>query len=308
MAKVADVLFMGEVLSVSFLIWIDSIRTGAGWLLYCTGQGGVMGNGFVLMLSLVVLTGCTLSSVAPDRPLSQSDIAALVEKQAPAPAGMPYAAINRNQPFFTKEEISYARNHIFERYSRLDHLGRCGTASARIGQEVMPAGRRGAIGMVRPSGWQVARYDHVEGRYLYNRCHLIGYQLAGENANPLNLITCTRYMNTKGMLPFENQVAEYVRKTGNHVLYRVTPVFRESNLVAWGALMEAWSLEDDGKVHFNVFTYNTQPGVAINYTDGSSQLAGETVPDDAVAVRKSIERHRRRAARKRFQDKRMPAD
>ena len=267
-----------------------------------------MGNGFVLILSLAVLTGCTLSSVAPDQPLSQSEIADLVEKQAPAPAGVPYATINRNLPFFTREEIGYARRHAFERYSRLDHLARCGTASARIGHEVMPTGRRGAIGMVRPSGWQVARYDHVEGRYLYNRCHLIGYQLAGENANPLTLITCTRYMNTKGMLPFENRVADYVRETGNHVLYRVTPVFRESDLVARGALMEAWSLEDEGKVHFNVFTYNIQPGVAINYADGSSHAAGDAASDDAVAVRKSIERHRRKAARKKYQDKMMPAD
>lgn len=268
-----------------------------------------MGNRVVVLIfPLAVLTGCTLSNVAPDRPLSQSEIAAIVEKQVPAPAGVPYTAINRNQPFFTKEEIHYARHHSFERYSRLDHLDRCGTASARIGQEVMPVKRRESIGMVKPSGWQVARYAHVDGRYLYNRCHLIGYQLAGENANPLNLITCTRYMNTKGMLPFENQVAEYVRKTGNHVLYRVTPVFRKDNLVAQGALMEAWSLEDDGKIHFNVYTYNIQPGVAINYADGSSHAVGEAVSDDATAVRKSIERHRRKTARKRHQDKMMPAD
>lgn len=262
----------------------------------------------VLIFSLAVLTGCTLSGVQPDRPQSQLEIAVIVAKQVPAPAGAPYTAINRNQPFFTKEEIRYARHHAFERYSPLDGLGRCGTASARIGKEVMPVQRRGPIGMVRPSGWQVTRYNHVAGRYLYNRCHLIGYQLAGENANPLNLITCTRYMNVAGMLPFENQVSEYVRKTGNHVLYRVTPVFKENNLVAEGALMEAWSLEDEGAVHFNVFTYNIQPGVVINYADGSSHAAGESLSDDAAAVRKSIERHQRRTARKARQDKRMPTD
>lgn len=172
----------------------------------------------------------------------------------------------------------------------------------------MPVQRRGAIGMVKPSGWQVTRYGHVAGRYLYNRCHLIGYQLAGENANPLNLITCTRYMNVVGMLPFENQVSEYVRKTGNHVLYRVTPVFREDNLVAEGALMEAWSLEDEGAVHFNVYAYNIQPGVAINYADGSSHLVGGGASEEDAAVRKSIERHQRRTARKTGLDKMMPAD
>lgn len=264
---------------------------------------------FPLMLSLtIILTGCTLSNVAPDRPMSGEDIASIVKKQVPKPDGSPYAIVNRNLPFFTEQEISHAQQHAFERYSRLDYLKRCGVASARIGKEVMPTQRREPIGMVKPSGWQVARYGHIEGRYLYNRCHLIGFQLAGENANPQNLITCTRYMNVKGMLPFENRVAEYVRKTGNHVLYRVTPVFKENDLVAQGALMEAWSLEDKGKVHFNIFTYNIQPSIEINYADGSSHAVGEVSSDDGKAIRKSIERHRRKQGKLKHQEQTISID
>ncbi len=185
--------------------------------------------------------------------------------------GKHHTVVNGNMPKFTKADIAKGMNQSFEEYSRLDRLGRCGRAFARVGEDVMPVEKRKPIGKIKPTGWQYTKYSFVDGKYLYNRCHLIGYQLAGENANPLNLITCTRYMNVKGMLPFENQVSEYVRKTGNHVLYRVTPVFKENNLVADGALMEAWSLEDNGRLHFNVFVHNIQPGVAINYTDGTSQ-------------------------------------
>ena len=159
----------------------------------------------------------------------------------------------------------------FETYSELDRLGRCGTAYANICLEIMPTDFRGEIGQVKPSGWQTVKYDCVDGGYLYNRCHLIGYQLAGENANKQNLITGTRYMNVTGMLPFENMVDDYVEETQNHVLYRVTPIFEGKNLVASGIQMEAFSVEDDGEgVCFNVFVYNVQPGVTIDYATGDS--------------------------------------
>ena len=161
----------------------------------------------------------------------------------------------------------------FEKYSDLDVLGRCGVAFANVGIDTMPTEERGAIGSVKPSGWQTVKYDFVDGKYLYNRCHLIGFQLAGENANPKNLITGTRYLNVDGMLPFENQIAEYVKKTNKHVLYRVTPIFKDKNLVASGVQMEAESVEDRGKsICFNVYVYNNQPGVEIDYKTGKSKL------------------------------------
>lgn len=189
-------------------------------------------------------------------------------EQIPAYEGDVCVTINGNVPFFTEEDCS---EEPFELYSDFDALGRCGAAFANICQEIMPAGERGPIGHVRPSGWHTVKYDSVDGNYLYNRCHLIGYQLAGENANERNLITGTRYLNTEGMLPFENQVADYVKETGNHVLYRVTPMFEDDNLVADGVLMEAWSVEDDGAgVCFNVFVYNVQPGIGIDFATGES--------------------------------------
>lgn len=189
----------------------------------------------------------------------------------PPYSGSPYVILNHNQPEFSAEEITAM---AYESYSFQDILGRCGTAVACVGQELMPTGERESISEVTPSGWQVQKYDFVDQEYLYNRCHLIGFQLTGENANERNLITGTRYMNVEGMLPFENQVAEYVQSTGNHVMYRVTPVFDGVNLVADGVQMEAYSVEDDGAgVCFNVFVYNVQPGVVINYLTGFSQLA-----------------------------------
>lgn len=179
-----------------------------------------------------------------------------------------YYEINNNIPSFTESEITEV---AFEKYSELDALGRCGVAVACIGTEIMPEGERESIGQVKPSGWQISKYDFVDGKYLYNRCHLIGYQLTGENANEKNLITGTRYMNTEGMLPFENMVAEYVKETGNHVMYRVTPEFEGANLVAKGVHMEAYSVEDMGKgVSFNVFCNNIQPGVVIDYSNGNN--------------------------------------
>ena len=159
-----------------------------------------------------------------------------------------------------------------EFYSELDLLGRCGVVEAVLGIELMPTEDRGSIGQVKPSGWKTVKYDNVEGKYLYNRCHLIGFQLSGENANEKNLITGTRYMNMEGMLPFENMVADYIRETKNHVMYRVTPVFEGDNLVAYGVQMEAKSVEDDGEgICFNVFAYNVQPGIKIDYATGESQ-------------------------------------
>ena len=184
----------------------------------------------------------------------------------------PFVYINDNKPNFTQED--YAKS-VFEDYSELDSLGRCGVAFANICREIMPTEARGEIGMVKPSGWKLSKYDIVDGKYLYNRCHLIGYQLAGENANEKNLITGTRYLNVQGMLPFENEVANYIKNQNKnedkHVLYRVTPIFENTNLVASGVQMEAYSVEDNGAgVCFNVYVYNVQPGIEINYANGES--------------------------------------
>lgn len=191
----------------------------------------------------------------------------------PQYAGEPFVVLNENVPTFAAEEKTA---EAFEYYSELDELGRCGMVYANVGVELMPTQERESIGRVKPSGWQLAKYDFVDGNYLYNRCHLIGFQLTGENANEQNLITGTRYMNVTGMLPFENQVAEYVKNTGNHVLYRVTPLYEGQNLVASGVQMEALSVEDEGEgVSFHVYVYNHQPGVVIDYATGESRLATE---------------------------------
>lgn len=198
----------------------------------------------------------------------------------PAYDGRAYVAVNNNEPFFTDSDMTTT---AFENYSDLDSLGRCGVAYANICKDIMPTEERGKIGMIKPSGWHTVKYDVIKDRYLYNRCHLIGYQLAGENANPKNLITGTRYLNVEGMLPFENLVADYVNNTGNHVLYRVTPMFSGSNLVANGVLIEAKSVEDNGGgILFNVYCYNVQPGVGINYENGDSWLDG-TAPQEQSA-------------------------
>lgn len=181
-----------------------------------------------------------------------------------------YVPINDNIPYFEESELT---TELFEKYNELDSLGRCGVAYANICREIMPTTKRGNIGQVKPSGWQTVKYDNVDGKYLYNRSHLIGYQLAGENANPKNLITGTRYFNAEGMLPFENMVVDYVKETNQHVLYRVTPIYKDNELVARGVLMEAQSVEDKGKgIEFNVYVYNVQPDITINYKNGTSQL------------------------------------
>lgn len=189
-------------------------------------------------------------------------------REIPAYSGTPYTEVNGNQPYFTEEELT---TQSFETYSELDSLGRCGMAYANVGQDLMPTEPRGEIGAVKPSGWHLVKYDNVDGKYLYNRCHLIAYMLAAENANPQNLITGTRYLNVQGMLPFETKVCDYVKNTGNHVLYRVTPIFDGDNLLADGVLMEAYSVEDAGEgICFCVFAYNVQPGIGIDYATGDN--------------------------------------
>lgn len=190
----------------------------------------------------------------------------------PAYSGKAYTSVNGNVPYFTAAELTTTS---FETYSDLDTLGRCGVTYACIGQDLIPTEERGSIGMVKPTGWHTVRYDgFVDGNYLYNRCHLIGYQLTGENANTKNLITGTRYLNIEGMLPFENMVADYIQETNNHVLYRVIPIFEGNNLLANGVLMEGYSVEDKGAgVSYCVFAYNVQPGIEIDYATGESKLA-----------------------------------
>ena len=200
----------------------------------------------------------------------------------PAYSGKAYVSINNNIPYFTEAEHTTTS---FEKYSRLDSLGRCGVAYANIGTDIMPTGERGSIGSVKPSGWQTIKYENIDGKYLYNRCHLIGFQLSGENANEQNLITGTRYLNMEGMLPFENMVADYVKETHNHVLYRVTPIYDGNNLLASGVLMEALSVEDDGEgIKFNVFCYNEQPGIIIDHSNGESKAEDGSAPYGSSAV------------------------
>ncbi len=185
----------------------------------------------------------------------------------------PYIIVNNNIPYFTDSQYT---TNSYESYGKLDNLGRCTVVCANIGRDLMPTEERGSIGSVKPSGWQTVKYDCVDGNYLYNRCHLIGYQLTGENANENNLITGTRYMNVQGMLPFEDMVADYVKETGNHVLYKVTPIFLDYELVARGVLMEAYSVEDNGEgICYNVFCYNNQPEIEIDYMTGESRFIGK---------------------------------
>lgn len=209
-----------------------------------------------------------LSGEVPNNTFVQTAVSL---EEIPPFSGSPYVEINGNVPYF--EESDYTTDS-FENYSELDGLGRCGTAYANVGIDIMPTEERGEIGSVKPSGWHTVKYDCVDGKYLYNRCHLIGYQLTGENANEKNLITGTRYMNVEGMLPFENAVDDFVEATNHHVLYRVTPVYAGDNLVADGVLMEGWSVEDKGRgICFCVYVYNCQPGVKIDYATGESRLA-----------------------------------
>ena len=228
--------------------------------------------GAVLCLS-AALTACgaadgtwTGTAGVPD-PAVQAESADTIA-EVPEYDGVPYVEINDNEPEFTEAELT---TEPYEEYSELDPLGRCGTAEACIGEDLMPDGEREDISEVEPTGWENREYDIVDGGYVYNRCHLIGFQLSGENANEENLITGTRYMNTEGMLPFENMVAEYVQETDNHVMYRVTPVFEGDDLVASGVQMEAESVEDGGAgICFNIYVYNVQPEIIIDYSTGAN--------------------------------------
>lgn len=247
-----------------------------------------------LLLTIVILSAC--SGVVPGSTVPPFDDATSViittteattspvtteentkvvsENNIPEYSGTPYIVLNNNIPEFTDNEIT---TKAFEKYSELDYLGRCGKAVACLGRETMPTEERGEIGMIKPSGWHLKKYDCVDGKYLYNRCHLIGFQLSGENANDKNLITGTRYLNIEGMLPFENMVDDYIEQTGNHVMYRVTPIFQGENLLCKGVKIEAFSVEDNGKgVCFNVFCYNAQPSIKIDYETGESYLTATT--------------------------------
>lgn len=236
---------------------------------------------YVLALAVLLLSSCQSIPEAglpgtPTAPVSSAGTVSVTEEEIalgdiPEYSGDPYVEVENGQPDFAEEEMT---EEPYESYSDLDELGRCQEAQACVGQETMPDGERESISEVKPTGWQSVEYDGVDGGYLYNRCHLIGYQLTAENANEKNLITGTRYMNTEGMLPFEDEVADYVEETGNHVLYRVTPVFEGDNLVVSGVWMEAESVEDDGQgVSFNVYVYNVQPGIEIDYAQGDSREA-----------------------------------
>ena len=228
-----------------------------------------------LLLASLLLSGCHLISTPNYDPVIEPTPQASAEAEdviesIPAYHGEPYVVLNDNQPDFDLDDFTM---ESFESYSDLDYLGRCGVAYANIGLDLMPTEDRESIYEVKPTGWQSVRYDFVDGESLYNRCHLIAFQLAGENANERNLITGTRYMNTEGMLFFEEMVGDYVRDTGNHVLYRVTPIFEGTNLVASGVQMEAISVEDEGEgICFNIYAYNVQPGVTIDYATGDNRL------------------------------------
>lgn len=228
----------------------------------------------IILSAVLVFAGCTEkentnANHGSVEKASVSEVQQFDINSIPAYDGNPWIEVNDNVPYFKESDFT---STSYESYSDLDDLGRCGSAIANIGKDLMPTDERSSIGMIKPSGWHTVKYEGIDGEYLYNRCHLIGYQLTGENANEKNLITGTRYMNTEGMLPFENMTADYIKETGNHVLYRVTPVFEGDNLVASGALMEGESVEDDGKgIEFCVYCYNVQPGIGIDYATGESR-------------------------------------
>ena len=224
---------------------------------------------FLTVVSLLTLTSCSAVMDASFSDMDMENVPAYADvAEVPDYEGEPYVVLNDNEPDFAEAELT---TEAYEDYSSLDALGRCGEAEACIGEELMPTGERESISSVKPTGWVNEKYDSVDGGYLYNRCHLIGYQLSGENANEENLITGTRYMNVEGMLPFEDMVADYVHETDNHVMYRVTPVFEGDDLVASGVQMEAESVEDDGEgVSFNVYVYNVQPDITIDYATGEN--------------------------------------
>lgn len=234
----------------------------------------------ILIVSLSVLSGCSAgeNNFFNDLDItaqSASDYVNYDLSNIPDYDGKAYVELNGNVPELSESEKTYSES--FEEYGKLDSLGRCTYAISCIGKDLMPTEKRGSIGSVKPSGWHISKYDFVDGKYLYNRCHLIGYQLTAENANERNLITGTRYLNVEGMLPFENDVADYIEITNNHVYYKVTPIFEGNNLVANGVQMQAYSVEDNGQgISFNVYCYNVQPGVAIDYATGDNQAVASS--------------------------------
>ncbi len=235
----------------------------------------------VLLCGCLLLAGCTIeihtNSESSQVQVSVNENGGYTVDTVPDYTDEAFVEINNNVPYFTEKDYTTTS---FEKYGELDRLGRCTLAYACAAQDTMPTEKRGSISNVKPSGWQTVKYDNVDGKYLYNRCHLIGWQITAENANKSNLITGTRYLNIEGMLPFENMVADYIKETNNHVLYRVTPVFDGNNLVARGVEMEGYSVEDNGAgISFNVYAYNVQPGIEIDYTNGDSRLAGTNQPE-----------------------------
>ena len=231
-------------------------------------------------LGLGCFTACASEATySTDRFQEETSTEEISIEEIPEYSGEPYVPINNNEPEFTENELT---EEAVERYSQLDEQGRAQTAEATIGQELMPTEKRESISEVKPSGWVNKKYENVDGGYLYNRCHLIGYQLTAENANQKNLITGTRYMNVEGMLPFENMVADYIKETDHHVRYRVTPIYKGDDLVASGVQMEGESVEDQGEsISFNVYVYNVQPGIEIDYATGDSRKMTGTANESA---------------------------
>ena len=253
----------------------------------------------LLLVAATLLSGCSLplpedpstpgtsdNTPTPDDKIPDSGVSVdafdpeAILAAVPAFSDKAFVNVNDGKPFFTESDYT---TEAFEKYAALDSLGRCGITFANVCKELMPTEERGSISSVKPSGWHTVKYDIVDGKYLYNRCHLIGYQLTGENANRQNLITGTRYLNIQGMLPYENMVADYVKETGNHVLYRSTPIFHGDELVARGVLIEGYSVEDNGEgISFCVYCYNSQPGITIDYATGESHLSGDTADTPAT--------------------------
>ena len=258
----------------SIIMIIGSLLCLSG-LIGCSSTSVSNGVGQALNIIEQVTDSSNKNNIVLNNPTENSNESNIDINNIPAYSGNDYIVLNNNVPNFSDSDLTTTS---FEEYSPLDNLGRCGVAYANIGTDLMPTEGRESISSVKPSGWQSIKYDIVEGKYLYNRSHLIGFQLTAENANKSNLITGTRYFNATLMLPYENMVADYVKETNNHVLYRVTPVFEGNNLVATGVQMEAKSVEDNGEgIEFNVFVYNVQPGITIDYATGASALASEEI-------------------------------
>ena len=256
----------------SIIMIIGSLLCLSG-LIGCSSTSVSNGVGQALNIIEQVTDSSNKNNIVLNNPTENSNESNIDINNIPAYSGNDYIVLNNNIPNFSDSDLTTTS---FEEYSPLDSLGRCGVAYANIGTDLMPTEERESISSVKPSGWQSIKYDIVEGKYLYNRSHLIGFQLTAENANKSNLITGTRYFNANLMLPYENMVADYIKETNNHVLYRVTPVFEGNNLVATGVQMEAKSVEDNGEgIEFNVFVYNVQPGITIDYATGASALASE---------------------------------